>query len=56
LWLADITFVRLQQEFIYLSEAVPQMVYRRMNFPDGVPVECKWTNSHEVKKTQKGEW
>jgi hypothetical protein len=28
------------------SEAVPQMVYRRMNFPDGVPVEYAWTNSH----------
>ena len=41
------------------SEAVPQMVYRRMNFPDGVPVEYKWTNSHEVEsceKTLKGEW
>ncbi len=41
------------------GDAEPEMVYRRMNFPDGVPAEYAWTNSHEVascEKTQKGEW
>ncbi len=41
------------------SEAVPQMVYRRLNFPDGVPPEYAWTNLHEPAKCEKtaaGEW
>ncbi len=30
------------------GDAEPEMVYRRMNFPDGVPAEYAWTNSHEM--------
>jgi hypothetical protein len=38
---------------------VPQMIYRRMNFPDGVPPEYAWTNLHDVTicpLTQAGQW
>ncbi len=41
------------------SEAVPQMVYRRLNFPDGVPPEYSWTNLHEPERceeTRAGRW
>jgi hypothetical protein len=40
------------------SKAVPRMVYRRMNFPDGGPAEYAGTNSHDLascEKTQKGD-
>ncbi len=38
---------------------IPKMVYRRMNFPNGIPPEYTWTNSHDPKtcpKTLAGEW
>jgi hypothetical protein len=38
---------------------VPKLVYRRMNFPNGIPPEYAWSNSHDPKacpKTQAGEW
>ena len=42
------------------SAAVPQMVYRRMNFPDGVPVEeYGWTNVHDMEACElkaQGKW
>jgi len=41
------------------GEAEPQMVYRRMNFPDGVPPEYAWTNLHRpefCEKTQSNQW
>jgi hypothetical protein len=41
------------------GEAEPQMVYRRMNFPDGVPAEYGWTNLHrkeQCETTQAGGW
>jgi hypothetical protein len=37
----------------------PEMVYRRMNFPDGVPPEYAWTNSHDVASCElnaQGKW
>jgi hypothetical protein len=41
------------------GEAEPQMVYRRMNFPDGVPPEYAWTNLHQpehCEQTRSGVW
>jgi hypothetical protein len=41
------------------GEAEPQMVYRRMNFPDGVPPEYGWANLHrqeQCEQTQAGAW
>ncbi len=41
------------------SGQAPQMVYRRMNFPDGVPSEYGWTNLHEPDKCEEakaGRW
>jgi len=41
------------------SGQVPRMVYRRLNFPDGVPVEYGWTNLHEPERceeTRAGRW
>lgn len=41
------------------SENVPCMVYRRLNFPDGVPPEYGWTNLHDPERCEKraaGEW
>ena len=41
------------------GQAEPQMVYRRMNFPDGVPVEYGWANLHRketCEQTQAGGW
>jgi hypothetical protein len=38
---------------------VPKLVYRRMNFPNGIPPEYAWTNSHDPKscpKTLAEEW
>ncbi len=29
------------------------MVYRRLNFPDGVPPEYAWTNLHDPKQCEK---
>lgn len=37
----------------------PKMVYRRLNFPDGVPPEYAWTNLHDPKTcetTRNGHW
>ena len=48
-----------QGEESAVSGNVPQMVYRRLNFPDGVPPEYAWTNLHEPDKceeTQAGRW
>jgi hypothetical protein len=41
------------------GEEEPKMVYRRMNFPDGVPPEYAWTNLHDIKAcelTAAGKW
>jgi hypothetical protein len=41
------------------GEAEPQMVYRRMNFPDGIPPEYAWTNEHRPEHcelTQTNQW
>jgi len=41
------------------GEAEPKMVYRRMNFPDGVPPEYAWTNLHRPEHcelTQTNQW
>jgi predicted O-linked N-acetylglucosamine transferase (SPINDLY family) len=41
------------------GEEEPEMVYRRMNFPEGVPPEYAWTNSHDVAScelTLAGQW
>ncbi len=32
---------------------MPQMVYRRMNFPNGVPPEYAWTNLHDPTQCEK---
>jgi len=47
------------REALEKGEAEPQMVYRRMNFPDGVPPEYGWTNLHRkehCETTQAGGW
>jgi len=47
------------QEALEKGEPEPQMVYRRMNFPNGVPVEYGWTNMHrqeQCETTQAGGW
>ena len=41
------------------GEDEPAMVYRRMNFPDGVPPEYGWTNAHDMaacELTAAGKW
>jgi len=51
--------IRENQAAVEKGEAVPQMVYRRMNFPDGVPPEYAWTNLHRAEtceQAQAGEW
>ncbi|HSU29761.1 MAG TPA: hypothetical protein VLJ11_00885, partial [Bryobacteraceae bacterium] len=47
------------REALEKGEPEPQMVYRRMNFPDGVPPEYGWTNLHrkeQCETTQAGGW
>ncbi len=47
------------KEAMEKGEAEPEMVYRRMNFPDGVPSEYAWTNLHDpgqCEKTLAGVW
>jgi hypothetical protein len=51
--------IRENQAAVDKGDAVPRMVYRRMNFPDGVPAEYAWTNLHEnetCELAQAGEW
>ncbi len=41
------------------NEIEPEMVYRRLNFPDGVPPEYRWANLHSpsiCEAALKGEW
>ena len=41
------------------NEIEPEMVYRRLNFPDGVPPEYQWANLHRPNTCEaalKGEW
>ncbi len=41
------------------AQLEPKMVYRRLNFPDGVPPEYAWTNLHDPKTcetTRAGHW